>query len=129
MNYQKRLIEYLHRYDLDITLHICGDTNVMLDLIPETGADLFSFDQTPVSAVKNEMGERVRLVGNLPPHNLLSSSKISVEEATRKIITDGIDNPKGMVVSTGCEVPILCDSNRLEKMIFTGKSSSYNKNW
>ena len=129
LSYEKRLISYLHRYDLDITLHICGDTNNMLDLIPTSGADLFSFDNTPVSSVKNAMGDRVRLVGNLPPHGLLPSSNIPVEETTRKIIADGIDNPKGMVVSTGCEVPILCDPSKLNHMISIGKSSNYDFRW
>ena len=127
--YQQRLIEYLHRYDLDITLHICGDTSGMLDLIPETGADLFSFDKVPVDAVSEAMGDRVRLVGNLPPHALLHSSELSVPDYTIDIIDKGLSNPKGLVISTGCEVPILCDDNKLNTMIKHGKSCSYDVGW
>ena len=127
--YQQRLIKYLHRYDLDITLHICGDTAGMLDLIPETGADLFSFDNVAVNVVSATIGDQVRLVGNLPPHALLHSSEIDIPEYTTDIIVKGIGNPKGLVISTGCEVPILCDDNKLSTMIKFGKSCSYEKVW
>ena len=127
--YQTRLIEYLHLYDLDITLHICGDTSPMLDLIPETGADLFSFDQIGVSDVKKTIGSKVRLIGNLPPHALLSSSDIRVGDYTDRIIAEGINNPKGMVISTGCEAPIKCDKTKLNLMIKRGMSCRYEQQW
>jgi len=125
--YQQRLISYLHRYDLDITLHICGDTSGMLDMIPETGADLFSFDQADVQTAVNSMGNRVRLVGNLPPHQLLPSSNVQIESDTERLLEQGIVNPRGFVLSTGCEVPIRCEPDKLQAMISTGKTAKYDK--
>lgn len=127
--YEKRLIDYLHRYDLDITLHICGDTSGMLDLISGAGADLFSFDQVEVARVSEAMGGRVRLVGNLSPTSLLPSSSASVEDGVERIIAEGLGNPRGMVVSTGCEVPIMCHRGKLEDMINAGKKYSYDFKW
>lgn len=127
--YQRNLIRGLHRCDLDIMLHICGDTSNMLDLIPGTGADLFSFDQADINAVLQEMGDRVRLVGNLPPYSLLASSEIPIEEKTGIILSEGLENPKGYVLSTGCEVPIKCESQKLQAMINLGKTARYDKGW
>ena len=127
--YQKRLIGYLHRYDLDIALHICGDTSGMLDLIPDTGADLFSFDQAEISSVVNSMGAQVRLIGNWPPHALLPSSRMPVDAGTEQILNEGLKNPKGFVVSTGCEVPIRCQMDKLQAFISIGKSARYDKDW
>lgn len=127
--YQQRLISYLHRYDLDITLHICGDTSGMLDMIPETGADLFSFDQVDEKTAVNAIGDRVRLVGNLPPHQLLPSSNAQVKRGTERIMEQGIKNPRGFVLSTGCEVPIRCEPGKLQAMINTGKTAKYDKGW
>lgn len=129
LHYQRQLIEYLHRYNLDITLHVCGDTSGMLDLIPDTSADLFSFDQADVKQVVDSMGKRVRLVGNLPPNALLNSSEISVELSVESILQAGLANPKGFVLSTGCEVPIRCHPEKLQVMINTGKRARYDRKW
>jgi uroporphyrinogen decarboxylase len=127
--YLQRLIKYLHRLDLDITLHICGDTSMLLDLIHQTGADLFSFDQVNISSVREAMGEKLRLVGNLSPNMLLSSNENDLEEAVEMLIQDGLKNPKGFVLSTGCEVPIKCETWKLQKMINIGKNARYGKEW
>lgn len=123
--YNERLIRYLHRYDLDITLHICGDTSGMVDLIADTGADLFSFDMLDVDAAVGAIGDRVRLIGNIPPNGLLSGSGYALEESSNSILKSGITNPKGFVFSTGCEVPIRCDSDRLNRMIKIGNGARY----
>jgi len=123
--YLHRLIAYLHRYDLDITLHICGDTSKHTDLIAETGADLFSFDKLEVMTAIQDMGEQVRLVGNLPPNGLLESSNLHIENACISILKQGITNPKGFVLSTGCEVPHRCDRRKLQTMIELGKKAKY----
>jgi len=123
--YLQRLISYLHRYDLDITLHICGDTSKHTDLIAETGADLFSFDKLNVASAVQDMGEQVRLVGNLPPNGLLESSSLHIEDACNSVLSQGIANPKGFVLSTGCEVPHKCDSGKLHTMIDIGKNAKY----
>jgi uroporphyrinogen decarboxylase len=123
--YQQKFIAHLHRYDLDVTLHVCGDTTPMLDLIPETGADLFSFDQVDASEAMDAVGEAVRLVGNWPPHGLLPSSNLPVDRGTEAILATGLKNPKGFVLSTGCEVPIRCDCEKLHTLISRGKSARY----
>ncbi|TKJ39142.1 hypothetical protein CEE37_12035 [candidate division LCP-89 bacterium B3_LCP] len=128
-SYQQKLIAHLHRYDLDVTLHICGDTSNMLDLIPQTGADLFSFDLADVDSATDAMGDRVRLVGNLPPHGLLPSSNLSVTQGTNSIMEMGLKNPKGFVLSTGCEVPIRCEAQKLHTLINIGKNARYEEVW
>ncbi|MBU0518651.1 uroporphyrinogen decarboxylase family protein [bacterium] len=127
--YQVKLISYLHRYDLDITLHVCGDTSKMLDLIPQSGADLFSLDQAELPQAVAEMGERVRLVGNLSPSSLLPSSHQVISDCTHRILSQGIPNPKGFVLSTGCEVPIKCQPEKLQALIQVGKQAHYDFQW
>jgi uroporphyrinogen decarboxylase len=127
--YQSRLIAYLHRYDLDITLHVCGDTEALLDLIPQTGADLFSFDGADVQSAVETMGEQVRLVGNIPPNALLPSSTFEIALKAKEILREGLKNPRGFVLSTGCEVPIGCHPERLQTLIETGKRTTYAFEW
>lgn len=123
--YTRRLITHLHRYDLDITLHICGETSSIVDLISDSGADLFSLDKLNMGHAMSSIGDKVRLVGNLAPHSLMSSSKVSIEDSCHHIIDSGMHNKKGFVVSTGCEVPIRCQPERLETYIKIGKEARY----
>jgi uroporphyrinogen decarboxylase len=123
--YLQRLLKHLHRYDLDITLHICGDTSPMLDLIADTGADLFSFDQVSVEKVAQAMGKSVRLVGNITPADLLAFSPKDMAKEAEAISQAGLLNPKGFVLSTGCEVPIMCEEKKLHRVIEVGKKMRY----
>jgi len=127
--YQRKFIDYLHRYDLDVTLHICGDTSDQLELIAQSGADLFSFDKTEIHDVKACMGEKIRLVGNLPPNALLKSSSIDTALAVKEALKQGSDAPRGFVLSTGCEVPIQCQTNKLQELISIGKKAFYEEHW
>ncbi len=125
--YERRLMDYLHRFDLDVTLHICGDTTTLVDLIPATGADLFSFDKLEVCAAMTAMGQQIRLVGNISPSLLLESSRVSLEPHCLHVIQQGLGNPRGFVFSTGCEAPIRCCAERLDMMIRIGKQSRYER--
>ena len=112
---------------MDITLHICGDTSSIYDLIPEIGADLFSLDQLDLSAAVEKIGGKIRLIGNLSPNKLLSSSESVIDNECSLIIKNGISNKKGFVFSTGCEVPIRIDRHKLESFIRLGKDMHYDK--
>lgn len=127
--YQQKFIDYLHRFDIDVTLHICGDTSHQLDLIAQSRADLFSFDKADVHNVKCTMGNDIRLVGNLSPSHLLDSSGVEIAESTKQILKEGKNNPRGFVLSTGCEVPIRCAPQKLQTLIRTGKQDFYENYW
>ncbi|NQT35347.1 uroporphyrinogen decarboxylase family protein [bacterium] len=123
----RRLISHLHRYDLDVVLHICGDTSMLVDLIAETGTDLFSFDKLNIVDAVNSIGDKIRLVGNLPTNGLLESSELSIEEICQDTLEKGISNPKGFVLSTGCEVPLRSVPEKLHAFINQGKTARYEK--
>jgi uroporphyrinogen decarboxylase len=101
----RRLVERLHRLDLDVLLHVCGDVDPILKDLAATGADLLSFDHTTVAAVRSAVGERMRLVGNVSPLTILSGRPADVTAEAHRAIREGVGAPKGFVLSTGCEVP------------------------
>jgi uroporphyrinogen decarboxylase len=103
--YERRLIEFLHRYDLDVTLHICGDTTPMLPLLKETGADLVSLDRVDLDMARRALGDTLRLVGNYDTSRLLLDSPEQVEQEVHRMVESSSGSPKGYVAATGCEVP------------------------
>jgi uroporphyrinogen decarboxylase len=101
----RRLVERLHRLDLDVLLHVCGEITPILEDLAATGADLLSFDRAGVAEVRDAVGDRMRLAGNVSPVTILSGRAEEAFEETRRAIREGMGAPRGFVLSTGCEVP------------------------
>jgi uroporphyrinogen decarboxylase len=104
--YERRLIDFLHRYDLDIILHICGDTMPLLELLPETGADLVSLDRIDLPAARAAIGDKLRLIGSYHTSDLLLKEPSQIEYEVRQMVGQGMGTPRGFVAATGCEVPV-----------------------
>jgi uroporphyrinogen decarboxylase len=106
MPYERMLIDFLHRYDLDVILHICGETTPILGLLPNTNADLVSLDRVSLSSAVDALSNEIRIIGNLDTSNLAFSKPDVVSKAVTQMVGVGKNAPKGYIVSTGCEVPI-----------------------
>ena len=104
--YERRLIDFLHRYDLDVILHICGETTPILDLLPDTNADLISLDRVSLANALDKLSRKMRIIGNFDTSDLAFSKPGAINEGVMEMARLGKNAPKGYVVSTGCEVPI-----------------------
>ncbi len=104
--YEAEVIRYLHRYDLDVVLHICGDTNPIIEMMPESGADLLSIDRIELRDAVSSAGQRCRIIGNLDTSAILLGSPGEIADTVAEMIAAGQKNPTGFVAATGCEVPL-----------------------
>jgi uroporphyrinogen decarboxylase len=104
--YTKRLVEYIHSRGKPAGLHICGNTKKIWDLMADTGANCLSLDnEVSMREAKEAVGNRVQLMGNVPPTEVLFRGTVSdVREATRRCIGEVYDSPKGFVVASGCGI-------------------------
>ncbi len=100
------VISYLHRFDLDIVLHICGDTDSIVELMPQSGADLLSIDRLELERAIAAAGGQCRIVGNFDTSTLLLAAPGEIERSTAQMVMAGQGCPRGFVAATGCEVPI-----------------------
>jgi uroporphyrinogen decarboxylase len=114
---ERRLIDFLHHYDLDITLHICGDMTPMLEILPETGADLVSLDRVDLGRACAVLGERLRVIGNYGTTDILLNRPEQIEREVRAMVREGRDSPKGYVAATGCEVPFRTPGENVKAFI------------
>jgi uroporphyrinogen decarboxylase len=115
----------LHRYDLDVILHICGDTTPILDLLPETNADLVSLDRVELQNVVDHLSEKMRIIGNFHTSDLAFSKPDLVSRAVTRMVGVGKDAPKGYVVSTGCEVPIQTPTENVKAFMRAAKEVAW----
>lgn len=119
--YERRLIDFLHRYDLDIILHICGNTMPMLGLLPESNADLVSLDRVDLTQAKAVLGNRLRLIGNFDTTRILLAGPAVIEQEVKAMIQPVRDNPKGYVAATGCEVPLRTPAENVRAFVRAAK--------
>jgi uroporphyrinogen decarboxylase len=121
--YERELVTFLHRYDFDVVLHICGNTGPILDLLPETGADLISLDRVDMRAALETISKRVRLVGNYSTTALLNGPPETILTDVRQMVMQAKSAGKGYVASTGCEVPVKTPKENVKALIAAAKEA------
>ena len=127
--YEAEVIRYLHRYDLDVILHVCGDTTSTIGLLPESGADLLSIDRIELSAAITGAGTRCRIVGNLDTTALLFGTPADVAQAVEKMVAEGSRNPSGFVAATGCEVPVETPPENVRAFVRAAREAGRNPDY
>jgi [methyl-Co(III) methanol-specific corrinoid protein]:coenzyme M methyltransferase len=98
-----------------VILHICGNTKDFLDLFPLTGFEGFSFEgpAVPVKAVRQNIGETMAVVGNIPTHDLLLfGTPDKVMEASLQALDDGVD-----LLAPACGIPLHTPVETLKSMV------------
>lgn len=98
-----------------ISLHICGNTEDFLDLLPQTGFEAFSFEGPKVSvqAARQKIGDSMLLVGNIPTYDtLLFGAPERVREESLKALEDGVD-----ILAPACGVPVQTPTENLKAMV------------
>jgi uroporphyrinogen decarboxylase len=125
--YLKRLIEYIHSRGKAVTLHICGKTEKVWDLMADTGADCLSIDnEVSMRQAKEAVGRRVRLMGNIRPSEvMLEGTSADVKAAVRKCIQEAYDSPKGLIIASGCSLPTETPFENISAMIAAVREAGY----
>lgn len=98
-----------------VILHICGNTNDFLDLLPSTGFEGFSFEgpTVTVKAVRQSIGETMAVIGNIPTHDLLLfGTPDKVSEASLQALSDGAD-----LLAPACGIPVHTPLENLRAMV------------
>jgi [methyl-Co(III) methanol-specific corrinoid protein]:coenzyme M methyltransferase len=82
-------------------LHICGSTDMIIEMMNECGADALSVDQkNNVAESRKKLGNDVIILGNFDPYGTLVQMGASqVEQVIKTCIGDGVD-----AVWPGCDL-------------------------
>ena len=126
---EAEVIRYLHRYDLDVVLHICGDTRATIAMMPETGADLLSIDRIELADAVAGAGERCRVIGNYDTSAILLSDPQTIEQEVAEMTTAGKKCPKGFVAATGCEVPVDTPTDNVRAFVHAARQAGSNPDY
>jgi len=73
MPYEKRIVDLAHSLGKAYTMHICGNTEVILDHIKKIGADAYDLDyKTDINLIYNMFHDSATLIGNIDPSGVLA---------------------------------------------------------
>ncbi len=100
---QPNLIKVFEALSIPKVNHICGSTDMIVEMMNECGADAISVDQKNTLADSREkLGNDVLLLGNFDPYGMLCKEETTpaeVEATIKKCIDDGVD-----AVWPGCDL-------------------------
>lgn len=125
--YLKSLTDYIHSRGKPVTLHICGKTSKIWELMADAGADCISIDNAAdLLEAKEKVGERVRLMGNVKPSEvMLQGTPGDVRQAVAQCMLKAFDNPKGYIVASGCSLPTETPFENIKAMLDTVREAGY----
>ena len=100
-----------------VILHVCGDTQPILDQMAETGAGILSLDQCmDLGLAKEKIAGRCGIGGNLDPtHVIFLGTPEKIVEETARCLREG--GKQGFILMTGCSVPPDTPIQNLRSMV------------
>ncbi len=121
--YEKRLVEAAHKNDLPYVLHICGDTELILSQMMESGADGLELDYaTDVNKAFEFMKDTTTLFGNVDPSGILALGTPEAVRETTKELLDVFSHTNRFVLNSGCALPPLTPEINLKTFIETARN-------
>lgn len=104
--YEQAVIDYIHSRNVKHMLHICGNTNVILDYMAATGTDAVELDfKTDTELIHEKLSDKLVLSGTIDPSGVLYFGSVSdVQKMTRELLDVYSDSPR-LIVCSGCALP------------------------
>jgi uroporphyrinogen decarboxylase len=124
--YEKRLVEEAHKNKMPYTIHICGNTETILDLMLQTDADAFELDyKTDVQKAFDILHDKVCFIGNIDPSGVLAMGSPELVEKKTIELLKIFSKTNRFILNAGCAIPSNTTEENLQKMINT--SRDFNK--
>lgn len=102
--YEKRIVDEVHKLGVPCVLHSCGNQNLTIDMISEIGIDALHAIQptahNDIRAFKKRYGKKLTLIGNVDISRLLPfGSPWEVDQAVKGLIKD-VGSDGGYILTT-----------------------------
>lgn len=124
--YEKKVCKYAHELEIPYLLHICGNTDIIIDQMITCRADVLELDyKTNIHLAKEKMRGTTVFAGNIDPAGVLAfGTPQLVREKTSELLNIFKDNPR-FILNAGCAIPSTTPSENLFAMIHTAREYTY----
>lgn len=122
--YLKRNLEHVEKYcKRRGQVHICGKSKPLWEDLLKTKMGSFSIDNIEdLAEAKEILGQKVSLLGNVPPVEVLyMGTEEDIRNSVKNCIDKCFDSPCGYTLGTGCQIPIGTSIERLEILMNAGR--------
>jgi len=105
------------------SLHICGNTSRVWPEMADTGASVLSLDDAvDLQAAKEQVGDRVTLLGNVrPTASMYLGTPDLVQRDALDCLSKAWDTPKGYILGLGCGLPIDTPPANIHALVATAR--------
>jgi uroporphyrinogen decarboxylase len=120
--YEKKMSEESHRLGLPYAIHICGNTELILDRMPETGADAFELDyKTNTQQAFDQLHEKAVFIGNIDPSGVLAMGTTELVRVKTLDLLGIFSRTNRFILNAGCAIPANTPEENIKIMIVTGR--------
>jgi MtaA/CmuA family methyltransferase len=121
--YEKRLTEIAHNQDVKYALHICGNTDVILEHMLKTGADAIDLDyKTDIRKIYDAFHTTTTLIGTIDPSGVLAlGTPEEVREKSLELL-NLYRYSNRFILNAGCAIPPTTPSVNIKTMIETARN-------
>ena len=121
--YEKMLAQGAHKAGTAFGLHICGNTDPILEYMIMSGADAIELDyKTDIYKIFKHFQNRTTFIGNIDPSGILALGTASeVREKTLELLNIFRESNR-FILNSGCAIPPDTPSKNLKAMIETARN-------
>lgn len=121
--YEKKIVDIAQQAGVAYALHICGNTDVIIEHMLLTGADAFELDyKTDITKIYNTIRNTTTFIGNIDPSGVLALGTVdSVQKKTFELLS-AYQHSNRFILNAGCALPSTTPSKNLKMMIDTARN-------
>ncbi len=121
--FEKKVIQTAHDKGLPYILHICGNTNSILDAMIESGTDGLELDYlTDIHKIYDMCGQKHLFIGNIDPSGIIAlGSARDVKEKCFELLEVYKDSPR-FIMNAGCAIPAETPEENIRALVDTTRN-------
>ena len=120
--YEKRIVEMSHKNNMPYVLHICGNTELILNKMIDSGADAIELDyKTNIKKNLHLFQNGQIFIGNIDPSGVLAMGTVDEVKAKTIELLDLFNNNNAFILNAGCAIPANTPSKNITAMIKTSR--------
>lgn len=122
--YEQQLIEEAHKLNTPYLLHICGNTDLILEQFAIMNMDAVELDyKTPIERIHHLLSDKTTLFGTVDPSGIMAlGTPKDVQRETLQILNTYRGNPR-LVIGAGCAIPPTAPETNIRAIIATAQEA------
>jgi uroporphyrinogen decarboxylase len=125
--YEKRVIEVAHQQGLPYALHICGNTDMILERMLKSNADAFEIDyKTDNKKAFDILYNQATFIGNIDPSGVIALGTPDLVRRKTTELLDIFSTTNRFILNSGCAIPAITPEENIFALIETARNYERN---